>query len=256
MGHLALDMSKWGGDLTAQEAADMWVLGVRTLIFATGPGGYSSAVVSQIDDAVKVGFVIEVYYFVEWGNNPAVWIDSGATALGNLKQHVKRVWIDVEDVNNTPPSTLAAREAYVRQAVERAQLVYGVPVGIYTGGWFWKDPIRGMANSPAFSSYSLWNSYYDNDSDIDGLPYGGWTAADVAIEQYTGTVIVAGQSVDTNWAYKPMTNAIEVPPDNMNNFEELNQAVMQRFDIIQVASGDYLKMVEAWNALKSLGLLS
>lgn len=251
MGHLSVDMSRWGGDLTAPEASCLKEAGVQTVVLATGPGGYDDALLSQIDDAVANGLTIEVYYFVEWGNNPAAWVDAGATALGDYKKYVKRVWIDVEDTTNPPPNTISGRESYVRMAVDRAKLVYGVEVGIYTGGWYWKDPVRGMANSSAFSNLPLWNSWYDNDPDIDGLPYGGWTRDSVAIEQYTGTVIICGQSVDTNWVYKPMEEATKPKTE----VEILNEAVMQRFDIIKVGSGEYTNMQKAWQLLKNNGLL-
>ena len=35
-----VDMSRWGGDLTADEAAAMKAEGIGTVIVASGPGGY------------------------------------------------------------------------------------------------------------------------------------------------------------------------------------------------------------------------
>jgi len=124
----------------------------------------------------------------------------GAEALASLDGlPVARWWLDVEDVDRGRAWTPEQRIAYVQRALD-AFAAAGVFAHIYTGGWFWRPY---MADAGAFvrQGRKLWNSWYDGDPDVDGLPYGGWTAANVAIEQFEGTSIVCGQSVDKNWLY-------------------------------------------------------
>lgn len=222
-----IDMSKWGGDFTAAEAACCAAAGVRTVIIGTGPGGYSTNVLLQADDVVAAGLRLEAYTFLEWGFDERAWIDAGWEALGAFRPHVRRIWIDVEDTS--PGPKMAERAAYVWSAVARARERYGVEVGIYSGGWYWRPQ---MADTAAFAHLPLWNSYYDGDPDIDGLPYGGWSAATVAIEQFQGTTDLCGQSVDLNWLRRLPAGESESEEDDM----EL-RARVERLERILAANG-------------------
>jgi hypothetical protein len=90
------------------------------------------------------------------------------------------------------------RCAAIARAVEMVQDA-GLSPGIYTGSWWWPS---GTGNTTQFCHLPLWNSYYDQDPDVDGLPYGGWTAADVAIEQYSSTTVIAGRGRDLDHIYE------------------------------------------------------
>lgn len=197
-----VDMSRWGGELTLDEARDMILSGVRSLIVATGPGGYGQMAYQQAKTWVDAGGeILEAYTFLEWGRDPIAWCEVAYGRLGNLSDRVDRWWVDVEDVDHPPPQTIAQRNNYVARGVETLDALTRKVTGIYSARWYWPDPVRGMGDSQAFRHRPLWNSWYDGAKDIDGLPYGGWTPASVAIEQYQGTTTFAGQSVDLNWMY-------------------------------------------------------
>lgn len=233
---LALDMSKWGGDFTYEEAECAKESGVDTVILATGPGGYSSAFQIQVDDAIEVGLNIEAYTFLEWQSNPEWWIQQAVSRMGAWKPYIRRFWIDVEDIKHTPPPSLTGRIDYVQRAFDEAErLLSDIQIGLYTGGWYWRRSDQ-MANTTAFRDRLLWNSFYDGDPDIDGLPYGGWTTASVAVEQYTGTVYVCGQSVDTNYIYIPAKQEEKNEDEDMAD-TRLRQVLAWRHAVKQYAHG-------------------
>ena len=50
------------------------------------------------------------------------------------------------------------------------------------------------------AGYGLWNAKWDGNPAIDfsRYPFGGWTRKDIVGEQWSGGVIICGQSVDQN----------------------------------------------------------
>lgn len=191
----AVDMSNHGGALTADEVRAMANAGIDTVIVGTGPGWYGLQSRQQAESAQAGGMRVEAYTYMEFTSDPEGWVDAALASVGDTP--VRRWWLDVEDTRAT--ITPQERIALTRRALARFQH-HGIFAGIYTGGWYWRPY---MANTDAFAKEGrpLWNSYYDGDPDIDGLPYGGWTEADVAIEQFTGTTTIGGQSVDSNYIY-------------------------------------------------------
>ncbi len=192
-----VDMSRWGGELTAEEAACMKSAGIATVIVASGPGGYGLMARQQAEAALTAGLRLEAYTFLEFESDPAWWVREALARLDGLP--VARWWLDVEDTEHGRDWTPEQRIGYVQRTLD-AFAGAGVFAHIYSGGWFWR-PYMGNGDAFARQGRKLWNSWYDGDADVDGLPYGGWTAADVAIEQFEGTSLVCGQSVDKNWLY-------------------------------------------------------
>jgi len=192
-----VDMSRWGGDLTADEAAAMKSEGITTIIVASGPGGYGLMARQQAEAALAAGLRLEAYTFLEFESDPERWIREALARLEGLP--VARWWLDVEDTEHGRDWTPEQRIAYVQRALA-ALAAGGVFAHVYSGGWYWRA-YMGDTEVFARQGRKLWNSWYDGDPDVDGLPYGGWTAADVAIEQFEGTSLVCGQSVDKNWVY-------------------------------------------------------
>ncbi|MGI8926126.1 MAG: GH25 family lysozyme [Tepidiformaceae bacterium] len=192
-----VDMSRWGGELSPAEASCMRSAGVTTVIVASGPGGYGLFARQQAEAALAAGLRLEAYTFLEFESDPAWWVREALARLDGLA--VARWWLDIEDTAHGGAWSADQRIAYAQRALD-AFAAAGVFAHIYSGGWFWRP---SMADTAVFARQGrkLWNSWYDGDPDIDGLPYGGWTAADVAIEQFTGTSEVCGQSVDRNWLY-------------------------------------------------------
>lgn len=192
-----VDMSRWGGELTAEEAAAMKAEGIATVIVASGPGGYGLMARQQAEAALGAGLRLEAYTFLEFESDPEWWVGEALARLESLP--VARWWLDVEDTEHGRDWSPDQRIAYVQRALD-AFAAAGVFAHVYSGGWFWR-PYMGDTDVFARQGRKLWNSWYDGDPDVDGLPYGGWTAAVVAIEQFEGTSLVCGQSVDKNWLY-------------------------------------------------------
>lgn len=192
-----VDMSRWGGELTSEEAAAMKAEGIATVIVASGPGGYGLMARQQGEAALAAGLRLEAYTFLEFESDAEWWVSEALARLEGLS--VARWWLDVEDTDHGRDWTPEQRIAYVQRALD-AFAAAGVFAHVYSGGWFWR-PYVGDTDVFARQGRKLWNSWYDGDPDVDGLPYGGWTTADVAIEQFEGTSLVCGQSVDKNWLY-------------------------------------------------------
>jgi len=192
-----VDMSRWGGELTAEEAAAMKAAGIGTIIIASGPGGYGLIARQQGESAVAGGLRLEAYTYLEFESDPEWWAREALARIEGLS--VARWWLDVEDTEHGRSWTPEQRIAYVQRAVD-AFAAAGVFAHVYSGGWYWR-PYMGNTDVFARQGRKLWNAWYDGDPDVDGLPYGGWSAADVAIEQFEGTSLVCGQSVDKNWVY-------------------------------------------------------
>lgn len=194
-----VDMSNWGGELTDAEAQEMRELGVHTVIVGCGPGAYGQWSQQQAAAAVRNGLRLEAYAFVEWGSNPEWWMERARASLGASAGEVLRFWPDFEDVSNPRPEPLAAAYEYMDRAFAAADRLFpGIEVGYYGAHWY---HVGHLGNPDRWRERQLWNAYYDGQIDVDALPYGGWTRESVAIEQYQGTTVIAGQSVDLNHMY-------------------------------------------------------
>lgn len=184
-------MSRWGGELTDQEAQDMIAQGIELIIVGTGhPNGAGTYARQQAETWLRNGgkhLDAYIYLYMAWEADQQV-----AQGLGTLQGlPVRMWWLDAEDVESQG-LTPEQRVAFLHDCLDN---MGGLNVGIYTGRWWW---VPNMADSTEFSHLPLWNSWYDGDPDTDGVPYGGWT--DSLIEQYEGTTNICGQSVDLNYA--------------------------------------------------------
>lgn len=223
---LGVDMSKWGGPLTADEAACMVANGVQVCIVASGPGNYGEWTLQQAQAAQAAGMALEGYTFLEWAYNARLWVRSAIQRFGAARP--RRLWVDVEDTSIPPPLDW---ERYVSEALDEVR-AHGLDTGVYTGRWFWAGH---LGNVETFAHEKLWNSWYDGDPDIDGLPYGGWTEASVAIEQYQGTTDLCGQSVDLNAIYEEGDMTVQQQLDAINAVLEatgVHQAGVEGIDLL------------------------
>lgn len=226
----AVDMSRWGGELTPSEAACMASQGIHTVIVATGPGGYGLQALQQAEAASAAGMRVEAYVFLEFESEPEWWIREALRRLEGFP--VARWWLDIEDTEHGRDWDVADRMEYAKRALIAFQ-DFGIFAHIYTGGWYWR-PYMGNTTAFAEQGRLLWNSYYDSDPDVDGLPYGGWTRETVAIEQFQGTTDLCGQSVDLNAMYiDPAT-------------EEADMADPRLDEVITALGG--IEAIRAWNA--------
>ena len=115
-------------------------------------------------------------------------VERGLRACGSTRRDLAFVALDCE-IDGITPGTVADAERAVREA--------GLRPAVYTARWWWRDR---FGDPHDFAHLPLWNAAYDGDPDIDfaRVPYGGWAAADVIGEQYTGTTSLAGLDVDRN----------------------------------------------------------
>lgn len=188
----AVDMSRWGGELTAAEASALRAAGVELVIVGTGnPLGAGMWARQQALAAVAAGMRVEAYIYLYMAGDAGEQVAQAVRSLEGVP--VARWWLDAEDVES-PELTVPQRRTFLHVCVSLLQ-ARKVPVGIYTGRWWW---VPNMGDYEGFAPLPLWNSWYDGDPDTDGLPYGGWT--DSTIEQYQGTTELCGQSVDLNYA--------------------------------------------------------
>lgn len=118
---------------------------------------------------------------------------SGKNAIEKTRELCGAEWgelafcaVDVE----TPGIT----HKQISEAVEQVAAFKQIPV-IYTARYAWEE-ITG--NSEDFRWVRLWNALYDDDPDIDFLahPFGGWTLASLAGEQYANSTPFGGIDVD------------------------------------------------------------
>ncbi len=192
-----VDMSHWGGPLTAQESSDLWEAGIRNIKVGTGyagPGGAGSLARQQASQWLDVnqgrGGTVDAYIYLYFAGDAVQQCNQGVETLRGIP--IRFWWLDAEDVDPSGEGlTPSQRERFLTQCTAA---MAGLPVGIYSAHWWWPDK---MANSTLFADLPLWNSWYDGIPDESGLPYGGWQHS--AVEQYEGTTIVAGQSVDLNF---------------------------------------------------------
>jgi len=204
----SVDMSRWGGALTEDEAKAIWDLGVSNIKVGdgwSGPGGSGEWARQQATAWLDVnqgrGGTLDAYIYLYMAGDPIQQVKNAFDTLHGLP--VRMWWLDAEDLES-PALSPADREGFLSTA-EATVAKLGGTAGIYTGRWWW---IPNMANSTLFSDLPLWNSYYDKDPDEDGLPYGGWEHS--AVEQYDDTQYVGGQSVDVNYD-RTLDEEIEMP---------------------------------------------
>lgn len=202
----AVDMSRWGGPLSVDEAELMLDAGVRLCIVGTGhPGGAGMYARQQaetwLERATARGLRgrLDAYIYLYFGGDAERQVADGMGVLGGLP--VGTWWADAEDTDS-PGLRQDERRAFLWRAL-RAIEGRGARAGIYTGAWWWRP---NMGPSTKFGQYPLWDSYYPaNDQPIvsprvqpwQGRGYGGF--GEPEIYQYHGTIDLGGQSVDLNW---------------------------------------------------------
>jgi hypothetical protein len=150
-----------------------------------------SVTAQQIDMAASCGLAVDAYIYCWWDMGR---LNRDLATLGG--RQLNRLWLDVEEFANSLPGSLAARIAFVQQALaaldaypNKQQAV----VGIYTGAWYWGTPSSPnyMGNTTNFANRPLWTSQYDGIPNVDVVNlYGGWPQA--AIKQWRGTSTLAG----------------------------------------------------------------
>lgn len=214
---IVLDLSN--NDLSTLDPAGFKAAGVTGVIlgvFSRGdaPNQMRKAAQACRDAGLTIhGFYGLIYFGDDYGEvRDTHWAIQLAQEFG-----VRRVWLDCETDANlngwtaAPTPTPEQRVAAIGRCVTLVRSA-GLSPGIYTGGWWWPS---GTGSSTAFARLPLWNSYYDQDPDVDGLPYGGWETA--AVEQYSSTTYIAGRNRDVNRIYETEEDALKLTEAQTEN---------------------------------------
>lgn len=213
----AVDMSRWSGPFNMDEALDMKAMGIKYVMVATGPGNYSLYTRQQAETTIAAGLGLMAYTFLEFVGSPEAWVQDSVADVAGLP--VILFSLDIEDNANGTNWSIEQRINHgLRASSEMERLGFPPALApVYTGGWFWPR----MGNTPAFKNrgHMLHRAYYDGEPDIDDTAdFGGWTEADIVIEQFQGTTILAGQSVDLNYVVESRLPNLKGEPD-MNEEE-------------------------------------
>lgn len=220
----SVDMSRWGGELTATEATAIWNLGVHNIKVGDGWSGKGGAgewarqqaSVWLTPTAIQLGATLDAYVYLYMAGDP---VQQVANAFATLDGFAVRIWwLDAEDVES-PELTAGQRNEFLIAARNEVQR-RGGRCGAYTGRWWW---VPNMENGTVLSDLPLWDSYYDKDpATTGGLPYGGWTVS--AVEQYDDTQYVGGQSVDVNYD-KTLDEEEDMAQEDKDKIEKLMRIV-------------------------------
>lgn len=197
---LAIDCSNYSGEISAQQARDLYAAGVRKAVVQL----VNERVLThrqQIPVLIAAGIEVEGYVYVwfgtepgsaEWAANRVRWACDELQAAGGKPF----MWLDCEQSDHdTPPfDYVHAPTSPTIRACVAAVTEKGLQAGIYTAAWWW---IPGVSNSTEFSYLPLWNANYDLDPDLDEVDFGGWRVP--RMEQYRGNTTLAGvPMVDLN----------------------------------------------------------
>ncbi|HQQ97188.1 MAG TPA: GH25 family lysozyme [Cyclobacteriaceae bacterium] len=172
--------------------------------------------------------------------------------------------LDVEDVKET--LTPVQCETIISDWLKVVRdSVKTMPI-IYTGGWYWRDPLR-LNNTENFKGYPLWTSRYPKDVSQGYMPlYGGWTKP--TFWQYTEKGSVPGLSIktpiiDLDFFLGDIDALWKLLPCPLSEVSKLPSA---RIEAMQFAlrakgysvniDGSYASVQSAWNAWQTANGLS
>lgn len=213
----------WGGPLSIPQAKGLWDAGVRNIKVGDGNaavGGAGQWARQQASSWISLygaaGGTVDAYIYLYMANDPIQQVAQAFQTLDAIA--VRRWWLDAEDTQSAFLS-IYQREQFLASCESEVTRRRGV-CGLYTGGWWWKP---NMGNSARFSHLPLWNSYYDDNPDESGLPYGGWQHS--AVEQYAGTTTLGGMSVDLNYDSTLEEEEMGMTPAERAEFDALKRAV-------------------------------
>lgn len=188
-------MPNWvdGLDLSFSRAPRDWwrrryADGFRVMVQCLWTGTLSPEPAREnLRDARLEGFVTAGYAVVN-RLLAATTLERALAAAGDEWPRLAAVFIDVE--------VDGVREATIRDSLEAVSAA-GKRAAIYSARWFWAGHL-GDPQWPWLLGYRIWNAYYDGEPDLDfeRAPWGPWSAANVAGEQYTGTTNIEGVDVD------------------------------------------------------------
>jgi hypothetical protein len=212
---LAVDISNYTGPITLDQVNAWREAGVGLVLVQAvdPPAGYPPGVTRQQLEVLRDAVMPADAYVFFWFEADAGHVDRALTLLDGFP--VRRVWLDLEDTaaQRFDQATTEAKVADALQRCDAWSQGRGLPTaGIYTGHWYWADPLY-TGNTQAFADRLLWDSHYDFIADASQgfRAYGGWT--ECVIKQHIGSSTfcnVAG--LDQNCLSASYAEALGAPP--------------------------------------------
>lgn len=212
----------WGIDLsyhrvTNQQAQDLWDAGVRVVFQCIWTGRERPAPAEDnIRSLAAHGFIVCAYLSVSAGRTGLLHVQEGFDTLDpTVQKMLVHVAVDHE-LEGYPVSV-------VRDAVDALRNRGFQPL-IYTSYNAWYNI---LGNPPIPRDWSIWNAFWDNDSDFDfaRYPYGGADPSQVIGEQFTGGEDVLGVNADRDlfqsWFFLPAPPQPEPEPTPDPTVEDL-----------------------------------
>lgn len=143
---------------------------------------------AQVRSAWNHGKTVGGYAWAYRSASPEKTIDDVIARCASIGLVLPLLWIDCETYHDKDGNLVdAGPDAdWLSRAVARAEDVYEMPCGIYTGIWWIDEHFPGgQAEFAKFNRLPLWLSEYDGIGDIDNivLPQ-GWS--EVACKQFLG----------------------------------------------------------------------
>lgn len=181
----SIDISLYTGEVSQAQANQLVTAGLQHLVI-----GYDTSQLSddQRDVFCQAGVVaFDVYRYVYFNQPIQPQIDNVLEAISKIPNGDMMpgfLWLDVEQ--DIGLSTVTIQQAVI-DAVTAARKGI-IPVGIYTGKWFWDKYLSGWT-WPADNGVFLWNAFWDGTMDVDSaVLFGGWTPQLMIGKQYAGNL--------------------------------------------------------------------
>lgn len=251
----AFDCSNHQGPFTLEQARALYAGGARYAGLGAGPGDYGAFTQRQGLPLSNAGIVLFAYTFAElevesrWGMTPEDWVDHAVDSAKGLP--ITEWFVDVEDSAHGLTWSPEQRLGYYERYFARFWNGWNIDASYYGAAWY-TNGYLARSTRLAISPYTgrrrrLWNgSKYDSNPDVTYLPP-GFTAADVAIEQYAGTTAIdlpggLTFTADLDFVYTPLA----AQEDGMTPAEKT---------CFSIAGGDYGRLTRDYAKLVAAGLL-
>lgn len=178
---LGFDCSNYTGEISPEQASALYAAGMRRAIL-----GIEDAELFKRQFMALTGAGIECAAYVYlYNTGRGGYLAQTKVALDLIApmEGVVRLWLDCEDVKQPWVRDIEADITDSLFLVRHS----GVPVGIYTGRWWWQAYVPSFHPGPFVR---LWDANYDGNPDDFSVSYGGWTYS--SVKQYAGNATVAG----------------------------------------------------------------
>lgn len=173
----------------------------RVLVQNLWPGGWAASDVLQavaeanLRDARLAGMITAAYLVASPWYGADLALREARRRAGHEWRHLSALFVDVETLE-WQGRTYFPSQDQTWEMLE-ACAATGLPVGLYTGRWFWVG-YYGDDARPWWRHWPLWNALYTPEPRTGDPGYGPWRSQDVVGVQFQGGVNMAGVEVDVN----------------------------------------------------------